>query len=201
MAEDIVQSLIDRFDAKSWLEPEERDVNVLAYRYVPLRLEGKWKQARVRVRDLPARRGGLDDIVAKVPARMTDSVWASGDEDAPAVHVTTFETASRAEARAWLLRTLAEFQAPKLERTDAGEVGYISEGRAAAAFVRGNVVFFVRNAGREPTNIAPVAKGLDAELIAEPKRFTRALEVAPPRARAGMPATLELPEPEPGRYY
>ncbi|HYI11901.1 MAG TPA: hypothetical protein VEK57_22790 [Thermoanaerobaculia bacterium] len=202
MANDIVQSLIDRYGAKEWLEPEARDVNVLAWRYVPLRLEGKWRQARVRVRERPAvRRGSAIESIAPSAVRITDSVWQAGDEDAPMVHVTTFETASRAEARAWLLRTLAEFQAPNLERSDLGEVAFVSEGHAAGAFVRGNVVFFVRNAGRELTPIKPILKSLDATLAEEPKRFKRPLDIPTPSGKAGKATILELPAPDVSSWY
>jgi hypothetical protein len=200
MANELIDSLIERTGARKWLEPEARDVNVLAWHFVPLRLEG-WTAVRQRVRDLPVPpKGGLDDI-ARTPARLTDSVWRQEAEEGPAVHLTTFETGSRADARAWLLRSLAEFETLQLERSDvAGEVAYSVPGETSIVFVRGNVVFLVRNAEFKLAKLGNVARTLDAQLQEEPRRFTRTIDIPPPRFRKERATALDIPEPAENRW-
>ena len=84
-----------------------------------------------------------------------------------------FECASRIEAHALLVRLLANVQSARLEHQPEPSVGDVMFGRGRAPvriFARGNIVFFLRAADREPTPIAQTAGRLDKQLISKPAR-------------------------------
>jgi hypothetical protein len=153
--------------------------------------------------ELPGRRPlRIDETAAAGWPPATDSLWAGGS--AP-VRVDVYETTSRAEAREHLLRQLAEFQSPLLERTDGpGEVAFgMPEGRSIV-FVRANVVVVVRNAGDEVEPVEPVARELDRLFAAPLDRDSspvrpelRRVDVGEEKPALGAPMELVLEADDP----
>jgi hypothetical protein len=96
------------------------------------------------------------------------SLWSPEQEGGVLVRVDVSEAPSVPAARAGLLRVLAEFQSPQIERIDGGpgDVAFGPSGYRAVAFARANVVVVVRSAGDEVQSVETPAQELD-QLIRE----------------------------------
>ena len=136
----------------------------------------------------------------------TDSLWVGEEDDAPPVRVDVYETVSRAEAREHLLRQLAEFQSPLLERRPdgPGDVAFGMPGVYSIVFARANMVVVVRSAGDEPEPVEAVARELDRLFATPPdpnrspvRPELRRVEVAERRPVPGVPAELVLDAEDP----
>jgi len=80
-----------------------------------------------------------------------------------------YESPSAADAREFLVRLLAEFQSPLLERIPAiGDVAFTVPGEGAILFARGNLVVALRNAGAETIALGDIARRYDENLRARP---------------------------------
>ena len=85
--------------------------------------------------------------------------------------IDTYECASRLEAHRFLVRLLGHVESPLLtwQRDSAtGDVMFGDEKAPVALFARGNLVFFLRAADREPVPIADTASRLDETIISKP---------------------------------
>ena len=96
------------------------------------------------------------------------------------------EAPSVPAARATLLRLLADFQSPEIERLDAGpgDVAFGPSGHRAVVFARANVVFSVRNAGDQMQPVDALARNLDKLLREGPSDERN--EVRPTIRRAAV---------------
>jgi len=190
MASEFTDALKERFAFEQWATPAPRDENVFVWHFVPsnLALAGWTLQHLQLIEPVPA-----GDV------RITDSLWTSGDERAKALHLNSYECASRTEARQQVLGVFADFQGPALERSDdAGELAFVTPKKTTVLFVRGNLVVLLRNGGEKLANVAPLARSIDDQLTATPpKRPGIAMNagVAKESVSAGRTVALTLPEP------
>jgi hypothetical protein len=98
----------------------------------------------------------------------TYSIWTPAEGGSALVAVDVWECATAEFARAQLLRLLAEFQGPQLERIPSpGDVAF-SFGSAAMLFARGNYAVQVRSVEREPVDAGPLAERFDRGLLTAP---------------------------------
>jgi hypothetical protein len=91
------------------------------------------------------------------------SLWSPEQKPGVLVRVDVSEAPSVAAARAELLRVLADFQSPQIERVEGGpgDVAFGPGGYRAIAFARANLVVVVRNAGDEVEPVETPARELD----------------------------------------
>lgn len=106
---------------------------------------------------------------ADLPPKI-ESLWTLEKEDADRalLRVDASEASSVTEARALLLRTLAQFQSPQIERIDGGpgDIAFSPSGYRSLVFARANVVVVVLNAGDEVQSVESPARELD-QLLGE----------------------------------
>lgn len=113
--------------------------------------------------ELPEHRVVRIETVGQPDAPAIASLWSPEQQCGVLVRVDMSEAPSVAGARGELLRALAEFQSPQVERIDGGpgDVAFGPGGYRAVAFVRANVVVVVRNAGDEVDQVEAPARELD----------------------------------------
>lgn len=113
--------------------------------------------------ELPDHRVVRMEVVGQPDAPAIASLWSPEHQQGVLVRVDVSEARSVTAARAELLRVLAEFQSPQVERVDdgPGDVAFSPGGYRAVAFVRANVVVVVRNAGEEVEPVETPARELD----------------------------------------
>lgn len=103
----------------------------------------------------------------------TTSIWKHKDKRAESFFkVDVFECKSRTEAHKYLLQLLGEFQLPISEQQEQIEVGDIAFDilkDTNLLFARANLVFFVRNVGREPMPVTKTVLNLDRDLVNKPE--------------------------------
>src|SRR5215210_2374793 len=128
MANDLIDSLKQKFAFDEWATPEMRDENVFVWRFDPINVPlPEWTLDSVTILEtIEPQPKALREAQAKNDVRAVDSMWTQGSDITRALHVTTYECASREDARAQLLRVLTEFQSPIVERaTNApGEIAF-----------------------------------------------------------------------------
>jgi hypothetical protein len=93
-----------------------------------------------------------------------ESLWTAEKDDAERalLRVDISEASSVTDARAMLLRVLAQFQSPQIERIDGpGEIAFGPSGYRSVAFARANVVVVMLSAGDEVQSVASPARELD----------------------------------------
>jgi hypothetical protein len=126
----------------------------------------------------------LPDLVPTI-----QSLWRPDKEDAERVllRVDVSEAPSVTEARELLLRTLAQFQSPLIERVSdgPGDIAFGPSGYRSVAFARANIVVVVRNAGDEVESVEPTARELD-----------RLLHEGPDADRSSVRPTIRRAEAE-----
>jgi hypothetical protein len=113
--------------------------------------------------ELPGHRALRIETVEQPDAPPTlASLWRPEQDDGSEVllRIDVNEAPSVAAARVTLLRVLAEFQSPQVERVDGGpgDVAFSPPGDRAVAFVRANIVVVVRNAGDEAEPVETPAR-------------------------------------------
>jgi hypothetical protein len=102
-----------------------------------------------------------------------ESLWRPEKEDgqrAP-LRVDASEASSVTEARALLLRVLAQFQSPQIERITEGpgDIAFGPSGYRSLVFARANIVVVMLNAGDEVQSVEPPARELDRLLREGPE--------------------------------
>jgi hypothetical protein len=126
----------------------------------------------------------LPDLVPTI-----QSLWRPDKEDAKRVllRVDVSEAPSVTEARELLLRTLAQFQSPLIERVSdgPGDIAFGPSGYRSVAFTRANIVVVVRNAGDEVESVEAPARELD-----------RLLHEGPDADRSSVRPTIRRAEAE-----
>jgi hypothetical protein len=137
------------------------------------------------------------------------SIWGRDEDDAaggPLLRVELYEAPSRAEARELLLRRLAQFQSPLVERRSEapGDVAFGMPGNRSLVFARANMVVLVANAAAEVDTVEPAAKQLDRLITAIPdvalspvRPEIRTAEVADATPALGEPVRVELEAEDP----
>jgi hypothetical protein len=107
----------------------------------------------------------IDTVELPDLAPTIQSLWTPDKEDVERMllRVDVSEAPSLTEARALLLRTLAQFQSPLIERVDAGpgDVAFGPPGYRSVVFARANIVVVVLNAGDEVESVEAPARELD----------------------------------------
>jgi hypothetical protein len=102
----------------------------------------------------------LPDLPSKI-----ESLWTPEKEAAERrlLRVDASEASSVIEARALLLRVLAQFQSPQIERIDdgPGDIAFGPGGYRSLVFARANVVVVMLNGGDEVRSVEPPARDLD----------------------------------------
>lgn len=118
-----------------------------------------------------------------------ESLWRAGKEDADRVllRVDASEASSVTKARAELLRLLAQFQSPEIERIGdgPGDIAFGGAGYRALVFARANIVVLMLNAGDEIESVEPPARELD-----------RLLREGPGTDRSSVRPTIQRAEVE-----
>jgi hypothetical protein len=160
--------------------------------------------------ELPGHRALRIDIVEAPGLPLAvQSIWGRDKEDpteGPLFRIDAYEAPSRVEGRELLLRLLAQFQSPLIERRreGPGDVAFGMTGDRSLVFVRANMVVVALNAGDEVEPVEPVARELDRLFTAPPdvarspvRPEIRRAEVAEgkPAARAPVPLVLEAEDP------
>jgi hypothetical protein len=160
--------------------------------------------------ELPGHRAlRTDSVEAPGLPPAFQSLWRPDKDDVtdrPTFRIDTYEAPSRVEARELLLRMLAQFQSPLIERRSEGpgDVAFGMSGNRSLVFARANMVVVVLNAGDEVEPVEPVAREFDrlftapSEVGRSPVRpEIRRAEVAEgkPAARAPVPLVLEAEDP------
>jgi hypothetical protein len=128
-----------------------------------------------------------------------------------------YECSSRLRAHELLVERLAQFQSVevvRLEPPPVGDVAFTGPGEGFVLFARANLLFFIANARPEQAPVLPLARQLDAELIARPEKpdagpprlARRSAAPAKVEATAGRatpltPALADAPGRDPGVYY
>jgi hypothetical protein len=143
-----------RFGFDHWSEPRREAEALFIWR---LALAGQ---------ELPGHRALRIETVEQPDAPPTlASLWRPEQKDGDEVllRVDATEAPSVATARVTLLRVLAEYQSPQIERLDGGpgDVAFGPSRYRAVAFARANVVVVVRNAGTEVESVEAPARELD----------------------------------------
>jgi hypothetical protein len=100
---------------------------------------------------------------------MVRGIWVSARGEADrALDVEVFQCSSAAAAREYLLVLLGDMQGPvagRLPPGSLGDVGFHLGNDSAVAFVRGNLVVRIRNAGRKVGSVAAEAAAIDARIV------------------------------------
>jgi hypothetical protein len=122
---------------------------------------------------------GLSLAATELPGLVTVRLDAKPDATPPSAHafvrpiaedngevvfrIDTYELPSAVEAHDHLARVLTEFQSPMLTLLERGDIGDVAVGHGDTAVVarRGNIVFVVRNAGRDVASVMDVARTID----------------------------------------
>lgn len=121
--------------------------------------------------------------------RKIESLWRAGKEDAGRVllRVDASEASSVTKARAELLRLLAQFQSPEIERIGdgPGDIAFGGAGYRALVFARANIVVLLLSAGDEIQSVEPPARELD-----------RLLREGPGADRSSVRPTIQRAEVE-----
>lgn len=161
--------------------------------------------------ELPGRRAlRVDTVEAPGWPPAVQSLWrVEKDENAlreePLVRIDVYECTSRAEAHELVVRLLAQFQSPLIERrhNGPGDVAFGMPGDRSVLLARANVAVVVLNAGTEIQAVEPVAREID-ELFAAPRldRNTvrpqiRRVALAEGRPTRGVPIALVLEAEDP----
>jgi hypothetical protein len=163
-------------------------------------------------RELPGRRAlRIETVEAPGISPAIRSIWTADEEEAidtPHFRVDLYEAPSRVEARELLLRLLAQFQSPLVERKSINAPGELAFGMPndySLVFTRGNMVVLALNAGRQVETVEPVARELDRLFTAAPdvargpvSPDIRRAEVAPagePAPRPPVRLVLEAEDP------
>jgi hypothetical protein len=127
--------------------------------------------------ELPGHRAlRIDTVVAPGLPPAVQSLWGRDRQDAtdrPQFRIDVYEAPSGVKAREILLRLLAQFQSPLIERRreGPGDVAFGMTGNRSLVFGRANMVVIVLNAGGEVESVEPLARELD-------RLFTAPLDVA-----------------------
>ena len=194
-----IAALKERHRFEAWGSPEPGGGAFLVWRHF---LGGRelpgWRAHRIQ----------RVDAAGAPPAH--HSVWQRADGRGQVLlSFDIYETTSAASAREFLVRILAEFQSPLLERTSGiGDVAFTVPGEGAIAFARANLVLVLRNAGAETISLGDVARRYDENLRARPERGMpwedapriARFEPAAGRAAVGQAVPLALDaEPRAGR--
>jgi hypothetical protein len=156
--------------------------------------------------ELPGHRAVRIETVGQPDAPAIASLWSPEQQQGVLVRVDVSEAPSVAAARAELLRVLADFQSPQIERVDGGpgDVAFGPGGNRALAFARANIVVVVRNAGDEVEPVETPARELDQLLREGPAAERSSVRPAIRRAAAevaGREARLVVDAEDPlGRH-
>jgi hypothetical protein len=154
VAADGLDEFRKRYGFDDWREPPPGGEALFIWRFA---LGGQ---------ELPGHHALRIDIIeqADLPPKI-ESLWRPEKEDgdrAP-LRVDAAEASSVTEARALLLRVLAQFQSPQIERLDdgPGEIAFGPSGYRSLVFARANIVVVMLNAGDEVQSVEPSARELD----------------------------------------
>jgi hypothetical protein len=162
--------------------------------------------------ELPGRRAlRIDTVEAPGWPPAVQSLWgvAKGESalrDEALVRIDVYECTSRAEAHELVVRLLAQFQSPLIERrrNGLGDVAFAMPGDRSVLLARANVAVVVLNAGSEIQAVEPVAREID-ELFAAPlgldrntvRPQIRRVALAEGRPTRGVPNALVLEAEDP----
>jgi hypothetical protein len=161
--------------------------------------------------ELPGRRAlRIDPVEAPGWPPAVQSLWGVEDEnvsgEGPLVRVDVYECMSRAEAHELVVRLLAQFQSPVIERrrNGLGDVAFGMPGDRSVLLARANVAVVVLNAGTEIQAVEPVAREID-NLFAAPLRLDRhtvrpqirRVALAEGKPAKGVPIALVLEAEDP----
>lgn len=160
--------------------------------------------------ELPGRRAlRIDTVEAPGWPPAVQSLWGvekDDPSDGTPVRLDVYESASRAEAHEVLLRLLAQFQSPLIERRrdGLGDVAFGMPRDHSVLLARANVVVVVLNAGAEIQPVEPVAREID-RLFTGPLDLDRStvrpeirrVELAEGKPTRGAPIALVLEAVDP----
>lgn len=160
VAEDGFDAFREHYGFDDWREPQRGAEALFIWRFAlggrelpdhePLRIDA------VELPDLPP---------------TIQSLWRpEKDAGRALLRVDVSEAPSVTEGRALLLRTLAQFQSPLIERISdgPGDVAFGPSGYRSVVFVRANIVVLVRNAGDDTHSVETPAWELDGLLRERP---------------------------------
>ncbi len=161
-------------------------------------------------RELPGFRAlRIDTVEAPAWPLAIQSLWGStesAEDEEQLVRIDVYECASRADADELVVRLLAQFQSPLIERrrNGLGDVAFGMPGDTSLVFARANVAVVVLNAGGEVQSVEPVAREVD-RLFTEPQQLDRSpvrpeirrVALAEGKPSSGVPIALVLEADDP----
>ena len=143
--------LVQHYSAREWLEAPASPGTVARVSFTGSEVPG-WALVSVRRKD--------DN---NPPVSL--SMWRHIGADNEVVSARLVECTDAGQAREQLLEELGNFESPLVERRRGkgaeGDVAF-GLGETMVTFARGNLVWVVRNAGPQPTQVGDVARSLDA---------------------------------------
>jgi hypothetical protein len=168
-----------RYGFDRWREPPPRGEALFIWRFT---LGGQELSGHRPLR--------IDTVELPDEPPTIQSLWGpdGDDSDRTLLRVDVHEASSVTEARALLLRTLAQFQSPLIERISdgPGDIAFGPGGYRALVFARANMVVVALNAGDELRSVEPPARELD-----------RLLREGPDADRSSVRPTIRPTEVEP----
>ncbi len=197
MDTELRDNLERRHAYESWQNRNALSENLFVWRFF---LSGNeipgWQAHRIQAVEAAGWPPGIQSIWHQPPA-----------ETETLLRVDVFECASRADAHAFLIQLLGEFQSPLIGRRTEGAIGDVAfshPGDAGLLFARANLVLLIQNAGRELVAVDDVARRIDSELIIRPDRREvrvvpeiRRFEVAAAQGAAREGVLLEVEAADP----
>ena len=100
--------------------------------------------------------------------RLSENLLGSEDsQQETLVRIDQYECSSMLVVRDLLLKILVGFQVPILKRTtDVGDICFKDEEGFVVVFARREVIYTLRNAGRQPQALIMIATVLDQRIVA-----------------------------------
>jgi len=179
-----------RYELDAWRgkDPDGPGVFHWHFRPRPDSLPG-WRPLRV---EPIAAAQGWPPVVQSIWGRDTEASPKAEEEEA-LVSLWLFEAPATEAVRDVLLRLLADFQAPDLERLRLGDIGFAAPGSGGALFAVGNLVVLLRNAGSVGLDAVELARTWQRELTEPPESVSKVVpEIHSFRVRPSTNRAFEL---------
>jgi hypothetical protein len=147
----------------------ERLATPAAQRVAPEAAERVVPEVAERPTPVPAARPALPRAIDTMPVAHVHTIWRHTRRSDVLLRVDVFESASLDDARDMMVWLLGECESPLIERKEGvGDIGFGERGDRVLLFCRANLVYLLRNIGRRPEDVVPVAAALDAHAISRP---------------------------------
>lgn len=204
MEESKIEYLKKHYAFDEWRGKNTLDENLLVWRFFPSENElTGWQPRRVQRVENP-------EVERSEGPTVIQSIWQSAERETETLlRVDSFECRSREDAHDYLLQALGQFQSTLLRQTNeiAGDVAFTFPGETAILFARANLVFLLRNGGRNVQPVTQFATQFDETLIGKPEREEegvvrkKELDFFNKTFDTGETTPLDVPKTEFGRQW